>query len=191
MKLSKSRTEAGRRLCFLTALAVSLYQPRQLLGQTGSSSGTNAAVAGSPTEAQIQDRVRSLLEQMTLEEKVAQLSQLPNTPQPEFDEVIAKSPEEVIKEVGAGSVLWASEPKEINRLQHIAVDQSRLHIPILFGLDVIHGYHAICPVPVAMASAWDVKMVEDAQTVATREVRAEVDSSLDFRANGGLPRDAR
>ena len=167
------RNEAGKWLCFLIVLAVFLGQHGRLAGQTGSSSGTaNAAVANSPTDAQVQEKVRSLLRQMTLEEKVAQLSQLPGYPSPEFKETINKLPEEIIKQVGAGSVLWVPESKEINRLQHVAVEQSRLHIPILFGLDVIHGYHTIFPAPIAMASSWDTKMVEDAQTVAAREARA-------------------
>lgn len=114
---------------------------------------------------------QDLLRQMTLEEKIAQLSQLPGFPIPEFREQVGK-PEDVIRKYGAGSMLWVSDPKEINRLQHIAVDESRLHIPILFGLDVIHGYHTIFPAPIAMASSWDPKLVESAQTVAAREARA-------------------
>jgi beta-glucosidase len=114
---------------------------------------------------------QDLLRQMTLEEKIAQLSQLPGFPIPEFKDQVG-NPEDVIRKYGAGSVLWVSDPKEINRLQHIAVDQSRLHIPIIFGLDVIHGYHTIFPSPIAMASSWDPKLVESAQTVAARETRA-------------------
>jgi beta-glucosidase len=121
--------------------------------------------------AQTQPNAHELLEKMTLEEKIAQLSQLPGFPIPEFREQVG-SPEDVIRKSGAGSVLWVSDPKEINRLQHIAVDESRLHIPILFGLDVIHGYHTIFPSPIAMASSWDPKLVESAQTVAAREARA-------------------
>ena len=79
---------------------------------------------------------------------------------------------DALRKYGAGSVLWVSDPKEINRWQHIAVDESRLHIPVIFGLDVIHGYHTIFPAPIAMASSWDPKMVEAAQTVAAREARA-------------------
>jgi beta-glucosidase len=113
-----------------------------------------------------------LLSQMTLEEKIAQLSQLPGFPIPEFKEQVGVRPEEVLAKYGAGSVLWVSEPKEMNRWQHIAVDKSRLHIPVLFGLDVIHGYHTIFPSPIAMASSWDPKLVEAAQTIAAREARA-------------------
>jgi beta-glucosidase len=109
---------------------------------------------------------------MTIEEKAAQLSQLPGSPIAEFTANVKETPEEVIRQFGAGSVLWVSEPKEINRLQHVAVDQSRLHIPILFGLDVIHGYRTIFPAPIALASSWDTELVEEAQTVAAREARA-------------------
>lgn len=121
--------------------------------------------------AQTRPNANDLLRQMTLEEKVAQLSQLPGFPIPEFKEQVG-APEDVVRKYGAGSVLWVPDPKEINRWQHIAVDESRLHIPILFGLDVIHGYHTIFPAPIAMASSWDPKMVEAAQTVAAREARA-------------------
>jgi beta-glucosidase len=123
------------------------------------------------TFAQSHPNAKELLRQMTLEEKVAQLSQLPGFPIPEFVQQVG-NPEDVIRKYGAGSVLWVSEPKEINRLQHLALEQSRLHIPILFGLDVIHGYHTIFPSPIAMASSWDPKMVEAAQTIAAREARA-------------------
>ena len=122
--------------------------------------------------AQNHPKAADLLRQMTLEEKIAQLSQLPGFPIGEWAEQVGTPPQDVIRKYGAGSVLWVSDPKEINRWQHIAVDESRLHIPIMFGLDVIHGYHTIFPAPIAMASSWDPKMVESAQGVAAQEARA-------------------
>ncbi len=62
--------------------------------------------------------------------------------------------------------------KEINRLQHLAVEKSRLHIPLLFGFDVIHGYRTAFPVPLAMASSWDPSVEEAAQKVASEDARA-------------------
>ncbi len=110
---------------------------------------------------------------MTLEEKVAQLSQLPGSLNPpEFKDQVGVPAEEILRKYGAGSVLWISDPSEINRWQHIAVDETRLHIPVLFGLDVIHGYQTIFPAPIAMASSWDPKMVEMAQSVAAQEARS-------------------
>jgi beta-glucosidase len=122
--------------------------------------------------AESQPNANDLLRQMTLEEKIAQLSQMPGFSVPEFMQQVGATPEEMVGKYGAGSVLWVTEPKEINRWQHIAVDQSRQHIPILFGLDVIHGYHTIFPSPIAMAASWDLKMVEASQIVAAREARA-------------------
>ena len=136
------------------------------------SAQTNAASTNSLSDPQVHDKAATLLQQMTLDEKIAQLSQLPGLSAPEFKENVNESMEQVLKQKGAGSILWVSDPKEINRLQHVAVEQTRLHIPVLFGLDVIHGYHTIFPAPIAMASSWDTKMVEDAQSVAAQEARA-------------------
>jgi beta-glucosidase len=121
--------------------------------------------------AQSHPSAKALLKQMTLEEKIAQLSQLPGFPLPEFVQQMG-NPEDALRKYGAGSVLWVSDPKEMNRWQHIAVDESRLHIPVIFGLDVIHGYHTIFPSPIAMASSWDPKMIEAAQSIAAREARS-------------------
>ncbi|HZC23059.1 MAG TPA: beta-glucosidase BglX [Candidatus Binatia bacterium] len=121
--------------------------------------------------AQSHPDAKELLRQMTLEEKIAQLSQIPGMKIPEFDEQVGDA-KQFVRKYGAGSVLWVSDSKEINQWQHLAVDESRLHIPILFGLDVIHGYHTIFPSPIAMASSWDPSLVEAAQTVAAREARA-------------------
>src|SRR5689334_25328201 len=87
---------------------------------------------GSTSDGQVQTKANDLLRQMTLEEKIAQLSQLPGLDLvPGFKENVPERLEQIIQRLGAGSVLWISDPKDINRLQHIAVDQSRLHIPIL------------------------------------------------------------
>lgn len=147
-------------------------------------------VALSTSSAQNHPNAQDLLRQMTLAEKVAQLSQLPGFPQPEFREETNSTVEDVIRKYGAGSVLWVSDPKDINGLQHIAVDESRLHIPILFGLDVISGYHTIFPAPIAMASSWDPKLVEAAQAVAAREARA-VGIVWTFSPMVDIARDAR
>lgn len=171
------------RIVLLTSISflitwIVLFQPSHLAAQT------------SLTEAQIRDKATNLLRQMTLEEKAAQLSQLPGTDSDEFKENVKQPIEEILKQFGAGSILWISDPKEINRLQHVAVEQSRLHIPVLFGLDVIHGYHTIFPAPIAMASSWDTKMVEDVQAVAAQEARA-VGIQWTFAPMVDIARDAR
>jgi beta-glucosidase len=119
------------------------------------------------SEAEVAARVETLMKQMSLEEKIGQLTQLgalPGFPGPK--------PEDVIRKGGAGSVLWLANRKQFNVLQKIAVEESPSKIPLLFALDVIHGYVTIFPVPLAMASSWDPVVVEKAQSVAAREARA-------------------
>ena len=79
---------------------------------------------------------------------------------------------EGIRKGEIGSLLFVTHPGMINRFQKIAVTESRLKIPLIFGFDVIHGFHTIFPVPIAMAASWDPKMAEGAQTIAAREARA-------------------
>ncbi|HTA85198.1 MAG TPA: beta-glucosidase BglX [Silvibacterium sp.] len=107
-------------------------------------------------------RVAALLKQMTLEEKIGQLSQqfVFGPPGP-IEEPVAKGE--------LGSLLFVTDPAVINRLQHIAVEKSRLHIPLIFGFDVIHGFRTIFPVPIGMAASWDPSVAEKAQTIAARE----------------------
>jgi beta-glucosidase len=62
--------------------------------------------------------------------------------------------------------------KEINRLQRVAVEKSRLHIPVLFGLDVINGYRTVFPAPLAMASSWDPSVEEAAQKYGATDARS-------------------
>jgi beta-glucosidase len=170
------------------ALTILLGSPATFAGQTPAPKPGNWV---SPlTEAQVRDKATSLLHQMTLDEKAAQLSQLPGIDSAEFKENVKQPMEEVLKQFGAGSILWISDPKEINRLQHVAVEQSRLHIPVLFGLDVIHGYHTIFPAPIAMASSWDTKMVENVQAVAAQESRT-VGIQWTFAPMVDIARDAR
>ena len=108
-----------------------------------------------------------LLAKMTLAEKVGQLNQIGGSS-------FAPGPkaEDQIRERGAGSVLWVNDTKRFNELQKIAIEESPSGIPILFALDVIHGYRTIFPVPLAMASSWDPNVPEKSQSVAAKKARA-------------------
>jgi beta-glucosidase len=122
--------------------------------------------ASVPSE-KVAERVEALLGRMSLADKVGQLNQVGVAawnPGPE--------PEDIIRSGGAGSVLWLNDTREFNRLQKIAVEESPCKIPLLFALDVIHGYCTVFPVPLAMASSWDPAVAEQAQAVAARETRA-------------------
>lgn len=117
-------------------------------------------------DAEMARFVQSLLQKMTLEEKIGQMSQIAlNQPQD-------VSPDQRILNGQVGSFLFLTDAKEINRLQHLAVERSRLHIPLIFGFDVIHGFRTIYPVPLALAASWDPAMVEHVQSMAAKEASA-------------------
>ena len=118
---------------------------------------------------QAKQKAETLLKQMTLDEKVGQLNEAAGLVMPGIAD---KKPDDLIAQGGVGSILWQMNVQEINRLQHIAVEKSRLHIPILFGFDVIHGYRTVFPVPLAMASSWDPSVEERAQHLAAEDARA-------------------
>ncbi|HEY1012079.1 MAG TPA: glycoside hydrolase family 3 N-terminal domain-containing protein [Herpetosiphonaceae bacterium] len=121
-----------------------------------------------PTDS-LRQRADALLADMTLEEKAGQLTQyfyLPGlAPQNEFVDG-------QVRAGGAGSLLFVSDPRETNRLQRLAVEETRLGIPLLFGFDVIHGLRTIFPVPLGLTASWDPALVERAQAAAAREARA-------------------
>jgi len=127
----------------------------------------NAGKVATEDQAAVARRVEEILGKLTLAEKVGQLTQIGGASWNQ-----GPKPEEVIRKGGAGSVLWLNDTKEFNRLQKIAVEESPSKIPLLFALDVIHGYRTIFPVPLAMASSWDPAVAEQAQAVAAREARA-------------------
>ena len=121
------------------------------------------------TDSTIRKRADALLRQMTVEEKAGQLNQASGV---SVADAMKKVSDEAIEKGRVGSILWLAEVKEINRLQRVAVDRSRLHIPLLVGFDVIHGYRTVFPVPLAMASSWDPAVEEQAQRVAAEDSRA-------------------
>ena len=118
-----------------------------------------------PDDQQVRRRADALLKQMTLEEKIAQLSQM-------FDLPPQKPVEDAAAKGELGSVLFVTDPARINHFQRLAMDNSRLHIPLIFGYDVIHGFRTIFPVPIAMAASWDPALVTKAQSVAAQEADA-------------------
>lgn len=127
------------------------------------------AASQSLVSAENARKAEALLKQMTLKEKIGQLDQSSGNPMPGLG---ADKPDTLIAQGQVGSILWITDTHEINRLQHIAVEKSRLHIPILFGYDVIHGYRTTFPVPIGMASSWDPTVEELAQRYAASDARA-------------------
>lgn len=117
---------------------------------------------------QIDDKVDALLKQMTLKEKIGQLHQLSGREAtgPESDK--REGQLSAIKAGNVGSMLNVKGAKDTREIQALAL-QSRLKIPLLFGLDVIHGYKTVFPVPLGEASSWDLEAIEESARVAARE----------------------
>jgi beta-glucosidase len=130
------------------------------------------ALTRSPlTDPAIERRVEALLKQMTLDEKVGQLAQYssgaptgPSAGTADYPSMIARGE--------VGSLFNLDSAHAANQYQHIAVEKSRLHIPLLFGLDVIHGFRTTFPVPLALASTWDPSIVEKYARIAAQESSA-------------------
>ncbi len=138
---------------------------------TSSPTQAPAAMRGSLADPDLNAKAEALLGKMTLDEKVGQLVQYssgqptgPGTGRTDYEDMIAKG------EIGA--LFNITNAHASNAFQRIAVDKSRLHIPILFGLDVIHGFRTEFPVPLALASTWDPALVEKTARVAAREASA-------------------
>lgn len=116
-------------------------------------------------------KIDALIRQMTLEEKVGQLVQY-SVGQPTGPGTGRTDYEEMIRMGEVGALFNIVTARQANTFQHIAVEKSRLHIPILFGLDVIHGFRTAFPIPLGLASTWDPELVERAARVAARESSA-------------------
>jgi beta-glucosidase len=130
----------------------------------------------------IRSRIEELLREMTPADKAGQVTQyfyfrLP--PEAEIEPALGMDTDEQPREVeealargAVGSLLFVTDPAEINRLQRLTIEGNRLGIPALFGFDVIHGLRTIFPVPIAMAASWDLETIQRGQAVAAREARA-------------------
>src|SRR5215212_4815205 len=128
----------------VSVVAISSAAAGGVVAATRSSDEAALQPARQAADRTIEKRVNDLLARMTLQEKLEQIQLLPD---------FKVTDDEVRK--GLGSVLSVTDPKEIDRLQHIAVEQSRLHIPLLFAFDTIHGFRTIFPIPLAEASSFD------------------------------------
>lgn len=124
-----------------------------------------------PATAPVEERVRDLLSQMTLEEKAGQLVQIASKGDP-----TGPATETEIKPLLAkgmvGSALNYSGAAEIRKMQELAIQGSRLKIPLIFGLDVVHGYRTQFPIPLASAASWDLARIEQSERIAAIETSA-------------------
>ncbi len=106
--------------------------------------------------------IDSLLSQMTLEEKIGQMNQL----DPSYE---SEAKEALIREGKVGSIFNIVGAKEVNRLQRMAVEQTRLGIPLVVARDVIHGFKTIYPIPLGQGATWNPDLVEKAASLTAQE----------------------
>jgi beta-glucosidase len=125
-------------------------------------------VSSKAAHREIENKISRLLARMTLAEKLGQLQQLNGT----WDGDIRPEQVDLARQGLLGSVLYVYGAKRTTELQHVAMTESRLNIPILFEFDVIHGYRTIFPVPLAEAASWDPSVVERANSISAAETAA-------------------
>lgn len=163
---------------FLAFLQLSLFS----FGVANAGPGITNASYGSayiqePTPQQVEanamdDFVTKLMKRMTLEEKIGQM----NLPSAGFDvtgPVVSKDVAENIKQGRVGGVLNIATPIAVRKLQDMAVNESRLKIPLFFGFDVIHGYATIFPINLGLAASWDPDLIERVMRCAAEEASAD------------------
>jgi beta-glucosidase len=182
---SRGRGTAGVFLCLLCVLLSSSYLVAQVVipGSAVDAGGGNFA------DPKVGARAETILRSMTLEEKIGQLVQYsagqptgPGTGRTDYRDMIGHGQ--------IGSLLNVIDIPLLNEYQHIAVEKSRLHIPLLFGLDVIHGFRTEFSIPLGMASTWDPALVEQASHVAALEASA-IGIRWTFSPMVDIARDAR
>ena len=133
--------------------------------------------------------VSELMGKMTVQEKIGQLNLLPSG---DIQTGISdnSSVSEAIRQGRLGAILNLKGVDNILKVQKMAVEESRLGIPLIFGMDVIHGYETIFPIPLALACSWDIPAIEQSARIAAKEATADglcwtyspmVDISIDPR----------
>jgi beta-glucosidase len=163
-----------RTALFRLAITVSLVMCFK--SATAQEKASTAASSNAPQHTNLSDpvaeqKIDALLRKMTLEEKVGQLVQYsagqptgPGTGRTDYNDMIQKG------EVGA--LFNITTARESNAFQRVAVEKSRLQIPLVFGLDLIHGFRTEFPIPLGLSSTWDPELVQKAARVAAREASA-------------------
>ena len=144
-------------------------------------------------EIPIDKRVDDLLSKMTLEEKIGQMNQYNgfwNVTGPSPIEGNAKKKHDHLSKGWVGSMLNVRGAKEVRAVQEIAVNESRLGIPLIIGFDLIHGYKTISPIPLAESASWDLEAIKKSAAMGAKEAAA-AGINWTFAPMVDITRDAR
>jgi len=167
---SRSRARSFTACGFALTLFLA-FHPTASPAQSAKTAPAKSPRSGPLSSPALDKKVNDLLAKMTLEEKIGQLVQ--------YSAGAATGPtsgrtddRDMIQKGQVGSLFNVTSAHATNELQHIAVDKSRLHIPLIFGLDVIHGFRTTFPLNLGLAATWDPAIVEKASRVAAQEASA-------------------
>ena len=134
--------------------------------------------------------VEALLSEMTLDEKIGQLNLLTPGGGIATGSVVSENVEAKIKAGQVGGLFGVSGPEKVRQAQEIAIKNSRLKIPLLIGSDIIHGYKTTYPIPLGVASSWNMELIESAAKMAAKEATAD-GINWNFSPMVDISRDAR
>ncbi len=116
--------------------------------------------------------VTELMKKMTFEEKIGQLN-LPGSGDIVTGQTASSDIGKKIKDGQVGGLFNIKSVEKIRDVQKVAVEESRLHIPLIFGMDVIHGYQTVFPIPLALAASWDMELIQNSARIAAIEASAD------------------
>ncbi len=123
-------------------------------------------------DAKMNAFVANLMAKMTLDEKIGQLNLV--TPGGAVTgSVVSQGVDENIRKGAVGGLFGITGPEKVHKAQEIAVNNSRLHIPLIFGLDVIHGHRTIFPIPLGLSCSWDTALIRKSASIAATEATAD------------------
>src|SRR3982751_1003837 len=116
-----------------------------------------------------QSKVKALMAKMTIDEKIGQLNLVTPGGGILTGSVVSQGVEDNIKKGWVGGIFGIYGPEKVRKAQDLAVKNSRLHIPLIFGLDVIHGHKTIFPIPLGLSATWDMGLIQQSAHIAAKE----------------------
>jgi beta-glucosidase len=144
---------------------------------------------GFSQDAKMKSFIDGLMKKMTVEEKIGQLN-LPVAGWIPTGSMMSEGSEEKLRKGQIGGMFGYFDPANMKKIQKIAVEETRMKIPLFFGLDVIHGHRTIFPIPLGMSCTWDMGLVEKSARIAAQEATAE-GLNWTFSPMVDIARDAR
>ena len=125
-----------------------------------------------PEEIKMNQFIKGLMSKMTLEEKIGQLN-LPSAGDFTTGQTSSSDIGKKIVEGKVGGLFNISSVAKIRSIQQVAIEKSRLKIPLIFGMDVIHGYKSVFPIPLGLSCSWDMALIEQSARIAAQEATAD------------------